>query len=169
MSDIEKREAQRLVGTGYVFKVEYDTTRRTIFGRKKEHHVEEYRIEEPTLGTLDRMSQEWVDIKIGGGGGVMDEAKLAVADNAMRMCRVIAIAVMGSEHPGMVQGKGAAERKAVEREIERMAGIFAACVKPSQLKDIAYFILAASNLADFMTATTLMRAGRTTRPSGVAE
>lgn len=168
INNLEQKEASRLARDGYIFAVEYDELRKTIFGKKVVHHADEYRIEEPTLGMLDRMSKEWVNIKIGGSEGVIDEAKLSVADNAMRMCRIIAIAVIGSNGKNMIRC-GAGEIRRQEKEIERLSGIFAACVKPSQLKDIAYYILAASNLADFMTATTLMRAERTTRPSGVAE
>ena len=166
---IELSEIERLTKEGFSFKVEYDVTKHTIFGAKKRHVSKEYNIEEPTLGTLDRMTKEWLKMDIQEGGDSMNTAKVAASQHALRMCRVVAIAVVGSEYGKNVSKYGWGARKSEEKRIDELAEIFAKCIRPSDLKKISYFILASANLVDFFAAITMMRAQRTTKPSVVAE
>ena len=79
----EKQELDTLIGKGIDFEVkDFDVVvKRRFLGLRKRYELipvtRSYHIAEPTLGTLDRLSAEWIRIAID------DEALKANKDNSM--------------------------------------------------------------------------------------
>lgn len=174
-ADIEKEklELERLVRNGFNFYLEYDITTRNWFGKKKkEHRKEQFHIEEPTLGTLDRMSNAIISIedvkefdsKVGIDMKVANEM---AAKYTRAICRVIAYAVAGSDYAKMKMHKGRRTESVDEEYIDELVDIFMHCMKPSDMKEIMMYVLAIRNMQDFMISTMLMSAGRTSHPDMV--
>ena len=69
--ELEREELNRIVNNGVTFEVEdveAMVTKRSFFGLFKKRELvkvtKKFKIEEPTLGTLDRLSREWVELAI---------------------------------------------------------------------------------------------------------
>lgn len=171
----EKRELSKMVQQGFSFSCEYDiTTKRGpwgIFGKKTEHKLEKYTIEEPTLGTLDRLSQEFIMLDTEApelkGLDLIAKSKVLAAKYSYNVCRIIAIAVLGRKASRLSAYNGGVEQSIIEEKINALAGIFMHCVKPSDLVVIMDKILAISNLVDFISSIMLMSVSRTSKPNMV--
>ncbi|NLL67018.1 MAG: hypothetical protein GX236_04875, partial [Clostridiaceae bacterium] len=112
----EKAELNALINKGIQFEVE-DTefeVKKRFFGLLKKRIPvkvrKQFKIEEPTLGTLDRLSAEWIEFAIDEAALKSDDgmkkAKSIVHNHAIRCARVIAIAVLGSDYLIPTPGKG---------------------------------------------------------------
>jgi hypothetical protein len=177
---LEREELNRLIGRGATFTVEdvrFHVEKR-FFGlwRKKapETYKREFRIEEPTLGTLDRLAREWVELEIDEeklkGTDGMRAARTMAARHAMRCAKVVAIAVMGSDYliPKFNKG-GFVTYKEDDKTLGVLTALFYRTIKPSLLHQLVILISTMCNLADFINSIRLMSCDRTTMPTLVEE
>lgn len=156
---------------GFDFSVEYDVTKRTWYGKKvTEHKKESFHVEEPTLGTLDRMSGVMMEMEAYEDFDKEVDFRKATelaSKYTRKMCKVISLAVIGSDYVKMVEKKGVKRRIVDETRIEELVEVFMHCMKPSDLKAVTMYVLAFRNLQDFLASTALMSANRTSRPDVV--
>lgn len=131
-------------------------------------------IEEPTLGTLDRLSSEWVEMAIDeesikGVDGIL-QARIMTKKHALRCAKVIALAVLGSDYLIPKAGKGGIVRyKEDTKRLEELTRLFSRQIKPSELYQLYVLINAMCNLGDFLNSIRLMSADRTTIPTRIEE
>lgn len=177
LTDIEKEEINLLLEKGVKFSVTYKVWKRKKgirgwLGQKKQEEVtENFTIEQPTLGTLDRLSEIWVNMEIDeeglgkGGQETLATAKREAHDNAKLMARVAALAVMGEDYRIIEdRGDGRKEIKYKETEAKRLTELFYETLTPSKLVELANVITSSCNLADFIGSMRLMSGARTTQP-----
>lgn len=178
----ERSELNALINRGWEFEVEgYHTERiprrglwglllpprqRTVKTRQK------YRISEPTLGTLDRLSAEWIELAIDEerlkGAEAMIEARTMAAHHARRLARIVALAVLGSDYLKPTPGPGGAVHYEEDRcRLDELTDLFFHAVKPSELFQLTMTINAMCNLGDFIHSIRLMSAARTTVPTRI--
>lgn len=169
----ESEELSRLIGKGITFEVKdiEIQTRKKYWGLKKVYIpveiTRQFKIEEPTLGTLDRLSAEWVEFEIDDDALKSNDgirvAKSMAKDNAMRLAKVVAIAVMGSSYMlPKVTNNGALHYVEDVERLEHLTALFAKQIKPSQLYQLCVGINAMCNLGDFCNSIRLMCAEKTT-------
>jgi hypothetical protein len=136
---------------------------RGFFGKKEIVETEEtYTIKEPTLAVLDMMSAEWLKFDLTELEGIMDDSALEasykiVTRHAKDLARVIAIASLGERYYSVEGGD--------EKELQRLADLFYRYATPSQMRDLAMFITASGNIADFIVSMRLMRSAVTVTPT----
>ena len=169
----ERSELNTLINKGVTFEVQ-DCEVRTervflFFKRRRVVPVKRtFKIDEPTLATLDRLSAEWIEFAIDEEG--MQRAKTMVREHAERCARIIAIAVLGSSYTVAKPGRNGTVRYVEDKaELNRLTRLFADTVKPSQLLQLCVLINAMSNLGDFMNSIRLMQADRSTMPVRIEE
>ena len=179
--ELEREELNRIVNNGVTFEVEdveAMVTKRSFFGlfkkRKLVPVVRKFKIEEPTLGTLDRLSREWVELAIDEeslkGKDGMKNARSLAANNALRCAKVIAIAVIGSEYKIPVTDKNGVVRMREDvKRLNELTSLFTRRIKPSRLYQIYILIQTMCNLGDFLNSIRLMSADRTTMPIRIEE
>ena len=170
---LESEELSRLIGEGFSFEVKETEirSRKKWFGLKKEYFpvevVTKFKIEEPTLGTLDRLSAEWVqfaidEISLKSKHG-LQAAKTLTHQNALRFAKVVAIAVVGSSYLKPQADKFGTLHYVEDTErLAYLTQLFARTIKPSQLYQLCVAINTMSNLGDFCNSIRLMCAERTT-------
>ena len=174
---MEREELNILVKQGIRFSITHKVRRRRkglkgFFQRPKVDTVkEDFVIQEPTLSVLDRLSAVWVEMGVdedrfsGGGTAVLAEAKGAVKDNANRMARIIAIAVLGEDyHITEIGANGRVKHYNDDKELDRLTALFFHTIKPSKLVGLAEIVTSISNLGDFINSMRLMSGARTTQP-----
>jgi hypothetical protein len=176
----EKAELNTLINKGISFEVtdtEFEIRKR-FFGLLKKHVPvkvkKQFKIEEPTLGTLDRLSAEWIEFAIDESAlkseDGMQRAKTLVHGHALRCARVVAIAVIGSEYLIPQCGKNGVVRYVEDREhLEYLTALFARTIKPSNLYQLCVLINAMCNLGDFLNSIRLMSSDRSTMPIRIEE
>ena len=179
--ELEREELNRIVNNGVTFEVEdveAMVTKRSFFGLFKKRELvkvtKKFKIEEPTLGTLDRLSREWVELAIDEeslkGKDGMKNARSLAANNALRCAKVIAIAVIGSEYKIPVTDKNGVVRMREDvKRLNELTSLFARTIKPSRLYQIYILIQTMCNLGDFLNSIRLMSADRTTMPIRIEE
>lgn len=175
----EQDELRRMIGEGVTFDVDVTLYRRKPgflgYFRKRERVTEKkvFKIEEPTLNTLDRLSALWLQMEI-------DEAKLQDADylnaakkmankEAKRLAEVVATAVLGEDYYTTIDKGGYYKRAENKQELKRLTSLFMHTVKPSKLFTLAVLITNVSNLGDFINSIRLMSATRTSDPTHLIE
>lgn len=175
----EQDELRRMIGEGVTFDVDVTHYRRKPgfwgYFRKRERVTEKkvFKIEEPTLNTLDRLSALWLQMEI-------DEAKLQDADylnaakkmankEAKRLAEVVATAVLGEDYYTTIDKGGYYKRTENKQELKRLTSLFMHTVKPSELFTLAVLITNVSNLGDFINSIRLMSATRTSDPTHLIE
>lgn len=169
---LESEELSRLIGKGITFEVKDVEihTRKRFWGLIKEHYpvevMRKFKIEEPTLGTLDRLSAEWVEFAIDENALKSNDgiqvAKTLANKNAIRFAKVVAIAVLGSNYLIPIITKGVTHYVEDIARLDELTALFARQIKPSQLYQLCVGINAMSNLGDFCNSIRLMCAERTT-------
>ena len=170
----ERSELNALIGGGITFEVE-DTefkTERRLFGllrRRVPVRVRrQFKIEELTLGTLDRLSAEWVAFAIDEASiksDGMSHARTLVRDQALRCARVIALAVMGSDYLVPRYGGVGVVRYVEDRErLASLTDLFLRTIKPSGLYRLVVLIDSMGNLGDFINSIRLMSIDRSAMP-----
>lgn len=176
----EKAELNALINKGVSFEVA-DTkieVKRRFFGLIKKRVVVEvkrrFKIEEPTLGTLDRLSAEWIEFAIDEAtlqsDDGMQKARTLAHSHSMRCAKVVALAVLGSDYLIPTPGKGGVVRYVEDtKELEYLTYLFARQIKPSKLYQLYVLINAMCNLGDFLNSIRLMSADRTTMPIRIEE
>lgn len=174
---MEREELNILVKQGVRFSITYKVRRRNkglkgLFQRPQVKTVkEDFEIQEPTLSVLDRLSAIWVEMGLdesqlsAGGMETLAEAKRIAKDNAGRMARIIAIAVLGEDyHVTEIGANGRVKRYNDDKELERLTALFFHCIKPSKLVGLSEIVTSVSNLGDFINSMRLMSGARTTQP-----
>lgn len=174
----EKRELNALINKGVEFDVEdfeLQEVKRFLFIKKRvpvkiKRH---FKVEQPTLGTLDRLSAEWIEFDI-------DEAQLK-SDNAMqhvmtmtykhtrRCAKIIALAVLNSDYLIPKNVNGAVRYAEDKKRLDELTDLFLRTIKPSKLYELYILIRTMSNLGDFLNSIRLMSADRTTMPIRIEE
>ncbi|MDR2009957.1 MAG: hypothetical protein LBQ22_05700 [Bacteroidales bacterium] len=173
--DLEREQLNLLIKRGVKFEVVAKIRKRNKglkgFFKKPEilEETTSYEIHEPTLSVLDRLSEIWLDMAIDEEalkeGAVIVEAKKAAKQNAKKMARVIAIAVLGEDyHITEITRAGKVKRYNDDKELNRLTNIFFHAIKPSKLALLSTTVTNVSNLADFITSMRLMSGARTTKP-----
>ena len=171
----EREELDQLIGKGVTFEVEDVRFRveKRFFGLLKKRIPETYkrkfRIQEPTLGTLDRMSREWVEFEIDEeklkSTEGMKAARTMVARHSKRCAKVVALAVLGSDYLIPKPGRhGVVNYAKDEKTLKELTSLFARTIKPSLLHRLVVLIGAMCNLGDFCNSIRLMSTDRTTTP-----
>ena len=172
----EKAELNALINKGITFEVEV-----TEFVKPKKGFIQllfrkrvpvkvqkKFRIKEPTLGTLDRIAAEWIEVAIDEkalqSDDGMQRARTLVSKHAIRCAKVIAIAVLGSEYLIPKWENGIVRYEEDEWRLDELTALFAETITPSQLYRLCLLITAACNLGDFMNSIRLMSADRSTMP-----
>lgn len=171
----ERDELDKLIGKGVTFEVEDVRFRveKRFFGLLKKRIPETYKrkfsIQEPTLGTLDRLSREWVEFEFDNerlkSAEGMKAARTMAAKHAMRCAKVVALAVLGSDLLIAKPGKHGVVRYVEDTEaLKELTNLFARTIKPSLLHRLVVLIGAMCNLGDFCNSIRLMQTERTTTP-----
>ena len=129
-----------------------------------------YEIHEPTLSVLDRLSDMWLEMAINENvlqesETIISEAKQLAKENAARMARTIAIAVLGEDyHVTEVGQSGRIRKYNDDKELDRLTDIFFHAITPSKLVALSATVTNMSNLGDFLASMRLMSGARTTQP-----
>lgn len=177
--EAEQNELRLMIQEGVTFDVTVTHHRRKpgILGyfRKREKVTEKkvFKIEEPTLNTLDRLSALWLQMEI-------DETRLQEADylnaakkmankEAHRLAEVVAVAVLGEDYYTTIDKGGYFKRTENKQELKRLKSLFLHTIKPSELFTLAVLITNVSNLGDFINSIRLMSATRTSDPTHLIE
>lgn len=154
----EKLELDLLIDKGVEFKVVESVTKRgkgLKWFRKHTEEVEQtFKVKQPTLGVLDRLSAEFIKLKVDEEGLVenpLQESKLLVAKHSRTIARIVAIAVLREECRD-------------EGKVTRLADLFYRTVTPSQMLQLTNIIHLAANYASFTASIRSMSSARTTRP-----
>jgi len=156
----ETAELGLLTGDGFGFSLVVQRPQPKRWGiipRKKISERVEYRIAPPTLGTLLRIAREGVelfDAVLDDDGDPFALSWLSVERNAERMCRVLALAILGPS---------GTDRDAVAVLTEQLAE----ALSPRELFDLIQRLYLSCNLADFINSTRLVRAQRPTEGARV--
>ncbi len=175
----ERTELDALVNKGVEFKVkDFDVVKKPVFfGLFKKNVlvpvVRDFKIVEPTLGTLDRLSREWIefaiDEKVLQTDDGMKEARSMVYNHAIRCAKIIAIATLGEDYLVPVQQKGGVKYVEDDSRLEELTMLFARSIKPSKLYQIYTLVNLMCNLGDFLNSIRLMSSDRTTMPIRIEE
>ncbi|ERJ86136.1 hypothetical protein HMPREF1988_00195 [Porphyromonas gingivalis F0185] len=176
----ERAELNTMINRGVSFEVQDVEVQRKryFFGLLKKKTLtpvtRKFTIEEPTLGTLDRLSAEWVEMAIDeealrGENGML-QARIMTKKHAQRCAKVIALAVLGSDYLVPKLGvRGVIRYEYNTARLEELTGLFARQIKPSELYQIYVLITAMCNLGDFLNSIRLMSADRTSAPDRIEE
>jgi hypothetical protein len=175
----ERKELNLLIGRGISFDVKRTVYRRRpgLLGRFRGKvpvpEVVSYRIQEPTLSTLDRMSALQVDLDINEDAmrseGALREARHMTGAHSRRLARIVATAVMGQDYVQIHQKGGRTVYVNDDTGLDELTDILFNGLAPSQLAELVIYINTISNLGDFCNSIRLMSAVRTTMPIRVEE
>ncbi len=175
--ELEREELNLLVKRGVRFSITTKIRKRKKglkgFFRRPEvvEETTSYEIHEPTLCVLDRLSDVWLEMAVdeeaiqSEDGSILTEAKQLAKENACRMARVIAIAVLGEDyHITEVTRLGKVKKRNDDKELDRLTNLFFHAIKPSKLVGLAATVTNISNLGDFLASMRLLSGARTTQP-----
>ena len=175
----ERAELNTLIGKGVSFEVkdtEFDVEKRFlgIVKRYKPREVTRtFKIEEPTLATLDRISAETIEFTIDEAAmkstDSMQRARSLAREHSIRCARVVAIAVLSEDRLIPVHGKGGTRWVEDTKRLDELTSLFARKIKPSVLYKLYVLVNAMCNLGDFMNSIRLMQQERTTMPIRIEE
>jgi len=177
--EAEQNELRLMIREGVSFDVNLKYKRRKPgfwgFFKKREVVTEKrvFKIEEPTLSTLDRLSAIWVQMEI-DEARLTDEdylrtAKMIANKQARKTAEIVAIAVLGEDYFIATDRGGWFTRKEDKEALRRLTSTFFHSLKPSELFTLAVLITNVSNLGDFINSIRLMSATRTSDPTHLIE
>ncbi|KAF5072889.1 hypothetical protein DSECCO2_197770 [anaerobic digester metagenome] len=175
----EKSELSVLLNKGIEFEVEdvrFEVEHR-LFGLIKKRvpvkYKRTFKIGELTLGTLDRLSAEWVEFEINEQEMATDDrmkvAKSLAYNHSLRCAKIIALAVLDSDYLIPVHSGGFVKYKEDVEKLKELTDLFARTIKPSELFYLISIINLMSNLGDFTNSIRLMEVARTTTPDRIEE
>ncbi|GBU07963.1 hypothetical protein AwDysgo_12940 [Bacteroidales bacterium] len=171
----ERNELNALINKGVTFELE-DTEfeeKRVFFSFIKRRIPikvkKKFKVEELTLGTLDRLSCEWIEFEMDESQMKSDDglqmARTLAGKHSIRCAKVVALAVLGSDYLIPKYTRNGVVRYVEDVEqLEQLTALFARTIKPSKLYQLYILINAMCNLGDFMNSIRLMSADRTTMP-----
>ena len=165
----ERNELNVLINKGIEFEIE-DTewkAGKRFFGLVKKYVpvivMKKFKIQQPTLGTLDRLSAEWIEMaideeKIKGDG--LKYAKAIAGLHSRRCARIIGLAVLNSDYIIPTPNGYKEDRK----RLDELTDLYLRTIKPSKLYELTVYVNTISNLGDFVNSIRLMQSERTTAP-----
>lgn len=175
----EQNELRLMIREGVTFDVDITHYKRKpgVLGwlRKRERVTEKrvFKIQEPTLNTLDRLSAIWVQLEIDEARLTEEDylktAKNVAASGSRKLAEIVAIAVLGEDYYIATDRGGYFVRKEDKKALARLTDTFAHTLTPSQLFTLAVLITNVSNLGDFINSIRLMSATRTSDPTHLIE
>lgn len=175
----EKSELSVLLNKGIEFEVEdtrFDVEKRFFGLMKKRVPVKfkrSFKIGELTLGTLDRLSAEWIEFEISEKELATDDrmkvAKALTYEHSLRCAKIIALAVLDSDYLVPVHSGGFIKYREDVEKLQELTDLFARTIKPSDLFYLVSIINLMSNLGDFTNSIRLMEVARTTTPDRIEE
>lgn len=175
----EKSELKILLNQGVEFEVEdiQFETESKFFGLLKKHTpkkiTRKFKIGELTLGTLDRLSAEWIEFEIDDVSMSADEgmrqAKSLVHNHSLRCAKIIALAVLDADYLIPVYAGSCIRYKEDNDTLRELTELFARTIKPSDLFYLVSIINLMGNLGDFTNSIRLMLSARTTEPNRIEE
>jgi hypothetical protein len=153
----ERGELDLLTGKGFGFSVGAGKRKRT------------FTIHEPTAWTLDCLSALCIEMEMDESllkdeDGYLNESRRLIRKHAFRMARVIAVAVAGdtySSFPAVRRVRMFFHRA----RVSRLTRLFYHTLTPSKMKELSAYILAVTNMADFINSMRLLSGARTTLPT----
>lgn len=175
----EKSELSVLLNKGIEFEVEdvrFEVEHR-LFGLIKKRvpvkYKRTFKIGELTLGTLDRLSAEWIEFEISEKELATDDrmkvAKALTYEHSLRCAKIIALAVLDSDYLVPVHSGGFIKYREDVEKLKKLTDLFARTIKPSDLFYLVSIINLMSNLGDFTNSIRLMEVARTTAPDRIEE
>lgn len=175
----EQNELRLMIQEGVTFDIDVTHYKRKPglvgYFQKRERVTEKrvFKVQEPTLATLDRMSAIWVQLEI-DEAQLSDEdylktAKNIAANGTKKLAEIVAIAVLGEDYYIATDKGGYFARKEDKKALRQLASTFFHCLKPSELFTLAVLITNVSNLGDFINSIRLMSATRTSEPTNRIE
>ncbi len=176
----ERDQLNEMVNKGIGFEVkDFDVVEKPMFfglfkKRKLVPVVRKFKIEEPTLGTLDRLSCEWIEFaldeeRLQSDDG-MKEARTMVNHHAKRCAKVIALAVLGEDYLIPTPGRnGFVKYVEDSKRLDKLTSLFARNIKPSKLYQLYTLVNLMCNLGDFLNSIRLMSTDRTSMPVRIEE
>lgn len=175
--DQERSELASLLNKGIEFEVEdvQFEVKSKLFGLIKTKHPikvkRQFSIKELTLGTLDRLSAEWIEFEIDENEMKSDDgmkiAKGLAHNHSIRCAKIIALAVLDSDY--LIPTKIAGRYKEDSKTLNDLTNLFTRTIKPSDLFYLVSVINVMSNLGDFTNSIRLMLSDRTTMPQRIEE
>ncbi len=176
LQDLERDELNLMIQKGVRFSVSRKVYKRApgplgfLLPRRPETITETFVIQEPTLNTLDRLTEIWVQMDIpegeltAGGYKTLAAAKRVAHKNTRRMARIVAIAVLGEDYYYTIQdANGRIRQKTDDKELDRLTDLFAHGIKPSDLLGLTQTVTSVSNLGDFIASMRYMSGAKTTQ------
>jgi hypothetical protein len=173
--EMEREELNTLVQRGFKFTVHIRMRQRAkglpgFFGKKE--LVEKafpFEIKQPTLATLDRISEVVLDIAAseetpdGNTQEVLAIAWRQAREHSRKLARVIAIATLGEDYYRYeISMSGETLRQECnDKELDRLTDMFFHTVTPSELVVLASAITSTANLSDFIVSTRYLSGTRT--------
>lgn len=156
---LETREIDILIQKGIEFEVvEQRRVRgswKTFFRPRWVEITHKYHIKEPPLGVLDLLSSEYIQLEHSEQElkqNPLATSKRLVREHAMRVSRIIAIAILGSKSRD-------------KRTVRRLANLMYRSVTPSKLAQLTEIINIMGNYWSFTSSIRSMSSARTTKPS----
>lgn len=177
--EAERQELNILVNRGVTFELERTIYKKQdgLFGRfKKRIPVIEklkYKIKEPTLSTLDRISAEQIELaideRIMSSDAGLSEAKKLTNEHSKRLAKIVALSVLGQDYVITIQEGSRIRYEFDEKRLSELTDLFFNNISPSKLMKLTLLINTMSNLGDFMNSIRLMSGARTTMPIRIEE
>ncbi len=175
LQELERDELSLMIQRGVKFHVSRKVYKRGrgllgYFQRHPETVTETFVIQEPTLNTLDRLTEIWVDMplpeaELTSPGTAIGAAKRVARENTRRMARIVAIAVLGEDYYYTTQeANGRIRQRTDDKELDRLTDLFAHSIKPSDLRGLSQTVTNIANLADFIASMRYMSGAKTTQP-----
>ena len=163
---IEINELMKLISEGFAFTIKYRISKKKWwqFWKKNTFKIveEQFRIKELTLGILDRISLESVELKEEDEQSVDSHyIKTYSRKHYKRVARIIAIAILGRDAEYLQKNPfGNYDLVLNEIEIKRLSTKILAVLTPSDISKILDMIDIESNLGDFINSTRKLTAAK---------
>ena len=152
---IEREELNLLVQRGFHFEI--------AIGKRKKT----FKIHEPTLAVLDRISDISLDMAISedelNQNDIILNARKLVKNNAGRQAFIIAIAVVGESYHTNIPILRQILNVFYRIKLRRLADLFMHTITPSKLVGLTASVTNISNLGDFYASMRLLSGARTTQ------
>ena len=163
---IEINELMKLISEGFAFTIKYKISEKKWwqFWKKNTFKIveEQFRIKELTLGILDRISLESVELKEEDEQSVdSNYIKTYSRKHYKRVARIISIAILGKNAEYLQKNAfGSYDLVLNEIEIKRLSTKILSVLTPSDISKLLDIIDIESNLGDFINSTRKLTAAK---------